>query len=83
MKGKIKEFKPTSWSINNKTSIYVLILIISIFGIINYNTIPKEQIPDIVIPTIMVNTIYPGLLLPIWKLNYTSSRKKYKINKWC
>ncbi len=60
MKGKIKEFKPTSWSINNKTSIYVLIIIISIFGILNYNSIPKEQIPDIVIPTILVNTVYPG-----------------------
>lgn len=55
-----KEFKPTSWSINNKTSIYVLIFIISIFGIINYITIPKEQIPEIVIPQILVNTIYPG-----------------------
>jgi len=60
MKVKLKEFKPTSWSINNKTSIYVLIIIISIFGIINYNTIPKEQIPDIVIPTILINTMYPG-----------------------
>ncbi|MGD0710036.1 MAG: efflux RND transporter permease subunit [Bacteroidales bacterium] len=60
MKGKTKEFKPTSWSINNKTSIYVLIAIISIFGMINYQTIPKEQIPDIIIPTILVNTMYPG-----------------------
>ncbi|MFA6924296.1 MAG: efflux RND transporter permease subunit [Bacteroidales bacterium] len=59
MKG-IKEFKPTSWSIDNKTSIYVLVFIIFIFGIINYMTIPKEQIPDIVIPTILVNTVYPG-----------------------
>ncbi len=55
-----KEFKPTSWSINNKTSIYVLAIIISFFGIISYNSIPKEQFPDIVIPTIMVTTIYPG-----------------------
>ena len=57
---KIKEFKPTSWSIDNKMSIYLLIFIISIFGIWNYNTIPKEQFPEIVIPTIIVNTIYPG-----------------------
>ncbi len=57
---KIKEFKPTSWSIDNKTSIFVLAIIISLFGMMNYNSIPKEQIPDIVIPTIMVNTIYPG-----------------------
>lgn len=57
---KTKEFKPTSWSIDNKMSIYVLVFIISIFGIWNYNTIPKEQFPEIVIPTILVNTIYPG-----------------------
>ena len=60
MKEKFKEFKPTSWAIDNKISIYVLVTIIAIFGIINYNTIPKEQFPEIVIPTIIVNTIYPG-----------------------
>ena len=34
---KFKEFFGTSWAIDNKTSIYVLMVIISIFGIINYN----------------------------------------------
>ncbi|MCX6231632.1 MAG: efflux RND transporter permease subunit [Bacteroidetes bacterium] len=57
---KFKEFFGTSWAINNKTSIYVLMFIISVFGIINYMTIPKEQFPELVIPTMMVNTIYPG-----------------------
>jgi len=60
VKTKYKEFKPSSWAINNKTSIFVLTIIISIFGLISYNTIPKEQIPDIVFPKILVNTIYPG-----------------------
>ena len=60
MEKKIKEFLPTSWSIDNKTSIYVLAIIIAIFGLINYNTIPKEQFPEIIIPTILVNTIYAG-----------------------
>ncbi len=55
-----KEFFATSWAINNKISVYVLIFIISIFGIMNYYSIPKEQIPEIVIPMINVNTIYPG-----------------------
>jgi multidrug efflux pump len=59
-KTKIKEFKPTSWSIDNKTSIYVLAVIIAIFGILSYNSIPKEQFPEIVIPTIIVNTFYAG-----------------------
>jgi len=60
MKGKIKEFRPTSWSIDNKTSIYVMVLIIVIFGIISYINIPKEQFPEIVIPKIIISTVYPG-----------------------
>lgn len=55
-----KEFGPTSWMINNKTSAYMLAIIISIFGIMNYNSIPKEQFPELVIPTIFVATVYPG-----------------------
>ncbi len=35
-------------------------VIVAIFGVISYNSIPKEQFPEIVIPTIIVNTIYPG-----------------------
>ena len=57
---KFKEFKPTSWSIDNKTSIYIMAIFISIAGIFSYNSLPKEQFPDIVIPTIIVQTVYPG-----------------------
>ena len=57
---KFKQFKPTSWSIDNRTSIYILTLFISIAGIFSYIKLPKEQFPDIVIPTIFVHTIYPG-----------------------
>jgi len=60
MEKKFKEFFATSWAINNKISIYVLVFIISIFGLMNYYTIPKEQIPEIVIPMINVNTFYFG-----------------------
>ncbi|RPH27323.1 MAG: efflux RND transporter permease subunit [Bacteroidales bacterium] len=60
MEKKFKEFFATSWAINNKISVYVLVFIISVFGLINYFTIPKEQIPEIVIPMVMVNTFYPG-----------------------
>ncbi len=57
---KYKEFKPTSWSIDNRTAIYVLAVIIAIFGLRSYNSIPKEQFPEIIIPTIVVSTVYPG-----------------------
>ncbi|WP_299826361.1 efflux RND transporter permease subunit [uncultured Pontibacter sp.] len=56
----MKEFKPTSWSIDNKTSIYIITIIISIWGIFSYINIQKENFPDIVIPTVFVGTIYPG-----------------------
>jgi multidrug efflux pump len=57
---KYKQFKPTSWAINNKTSMYVLAFILAAYGFISYSTIAKEQIPEIEIPYIMVNTVYPG-----------------------
>src|SRR5665648_420213 len=60
IKHKIKEFAPTSWAIDNKTSIYVLAVLISILGLMNYVQIPKEQFPQVVIPYIIVNTPYPG-----------------------
>ncbi len=59
-KEKYKEFKPTSWSIKNKTSIYLLILFVSMMGVYQFVTLPKEQFPDIVIPTVVVQTIYSG-----------------------
>lgn len=57
---KIKEFKLSSWAIDNKISIYILTIIISIAGAISYNSLPKESFPDIVVPTIYINTVYAG-----------------------
>jgi len=58
--GKFKQFKPTTWSIKNKTSIYLLIVFVTLAGVFQFLTLPKEQFPDIVIPTIYVQTIYVG-----------------------
>lgn len=60
MSEQFKEFKPTSWAIDNKTSMYMLAVILAIFGFISYVTIPKEQIPEIKLTYIMVSTPYPG-----------------------
>jgi multidrug efflux pump subunit AcrB len=57
---KFKEFKPTSWAVNNKTAIYIIAIIISAFGYIKFNTMPKEQFPDVVVPTISITTVYVG-----------------------
>jgi multidrug efflux pump subunit AcrB len=55
-----KEFGPTSWSINNKTSIYIITLLLTVMGIFAYIKLGKEKFPDIVIPRIIVATVYPG-----------------------
>ncbi|MCC7532978.1 MAG: efflux RND transporter permease subunit [Bacteroidia bacterium] len=55
-----KEFKPSSWSIDNKTSIYILTIIITLVGLFSYNKLPKEQFPEVKFPSILVTTIYPG-----------------------
>lgn len=55
-----KEFKPSSWSIDNKTSIYILTVIITLAGIFTYLSLPKEQFPEVKFPSILVTTVYPG-----------------------
>lgn len=60
IKGPFKNFGPTTWSIKNKASIYLVMLVVSLFGVFQFVTLPKEQFPDIVIPTIYVQTIYVG-----------------------
>jgi multidrug efflux pump len=60
MLDKIKEFKPSSWAINNKTSVYIMTIIITLAGIMSYMNLPKEQFPEVVFPQILVNTIYAG-----------------------
>ncbi|HNX55077.1 MAG TPA: efflux RND transporter permease subunit, partial [Prolixibacteraceae bacterium] len=57
---KFKEFFATSWAIDNRTSIYVLAILISLLGMMNYYFIPKETFPQVVIPYIVVSTPYPG-----------------------
>jgi multidrug efflux pump len=56
----MKEFKLTSWSIDNRTSIFIITVLITLAGIMSYMAIPKEQFPDVTVPQIFVTTIYPG-----------------------
>ena len=58
--GNFKQFRPTSWAIRNKTSIYLMMVFVTLAGVFQFVTLPKEQFPDIVIPTIYVQTIYVG-----------------------
>jgi len=41
-------------------AIYVATVIITLVGIITYNSLPKESFPEVVFPQIYVSTPYPG-----------------------
>ncbi len=60
IKEKFKEYKPTSWAVDNRTAVYIIAILISLYGLYKFNTMPKEQFPDIVVPTISITTVYVG-----------------------
>ena len=60
MKDLKKEFGPSSWAIENKTAIYVLLFLITVLGLISYNNLPKENFPDIAQSKVFVTTQYLG-----------------------
>ena len=55
-----KEFKLSSWAIDNKMTVYVIILIILVGGIMSYVNMPRENFPEIIETKIFVNSINPG-----------------------
>lgn len=56
----LKEFKLSTWSINNKMTVFVIIGMIFLAGIFSYQSMPREAFPEIVVPEIFVSTAYPG-----------------------
>lgn len=60
MDNKLKEYKPTSWSIDNNTAIYIAAALITLYGIFAYIKLPKENFPEVVFPNIIVYTVNPG-----------------------
>ncbi len=60
MKEKIREFKLTTLSLKNRTSVFILTVLIAVIGMMSYKGLPKELFPEVNIPYVMVQTVYPG-----------------------
>ena len=56
----IKQFGPSTFSVKNTMTVYVLTAIVFIAGFMSYNSMPSEAFPEIVTPEIYVGTPYPG-----------------------
>lgn len=53
--------KLTNISIDNRTSVFIIVVIIVMMGISAYITLPRESRPDISIPLVIVSTQYFGV----------------------
>ncbi len=60
LKNKLREFGLSSFAVDNATSIFLVSLMIFLFGISSYMNIPKEQFPEASLPTVYINTPYFG-----------------------
>ncbi len=56
----LREFGLSSLAVDNATSVFLIALIILIFGIQSYQSMPKEQFPEVDWPTVYINTPYFG-----------------------
>ena len=55
-----KEFGLSSWAINNKTTMYVLIAVIFYLGIAAFFNMPRESFPEVNETKIYVSSVFPG-----------------------
>lgn len=56
----IKTFGLSNLSIDNRTTVLLVTIIIILAGITSYISMPKEAFPEIVTPEIYISTPYPG-----------------------
>ena len=55
-----KEFGLSSWAINNKTTMYVVMALILFLGFSAYKEMPRESFPEIKETKIYITSIFPG-----------------------
>ena len=55
-----KYFSLTNFAVDNSTSIFIITLMILLFGIQSYQVMPKEQYPDASLSQVFINTIHFG-----------------------
>ena len=56
----MKQFGLTNRAIENSTTVYTFIILLTLYGIMSYLSTSKEKFPEIVFPYFMISTIQPG-----------------------
>lgn len=55
-----RTFSLTNLAVDNSTSVFLLTIMILIFGLYAYEQVPKEQFPEVELPQVYINTPYFG-----------------------
>lgn len=55
-----RTFSLTNLAVNNGTTVFLLTIMILIFGLYAYDQVPKEQFPEVEFPEVYINTPYFG-----------------------
>lgn len=55
-----KEFRLSTWAIENKMTIYVMMGLFFILGLSAYYNMPREDFPEVKETKIYISTVYPG-----------------------
>ena len=55
-----KYFGLSNWSINNPMTVFVIIAIVLLGGLISYTSLPRESFPEVIESKIFVSSIFPG-----------------------
>jgi multidrug efflux pump len=56
----VRDFKLTRLSLENRNTIFLLAILLIIFGFLAYKNMPRELFPEINTPYVFVKTVYPG-----------------------
>ena len=56
----VREFGLTTFALRNRNTVILLTLLLVLFGLTAYRTMPLEMFPQINLPYVYVNTIYSG-----------------------
>lgn len=61
MENKIKKyFKISSWAIDNRMTVFVIMAILLIGGVMAYSGMPREAFPEVIESKIYISSVYPG-----------------------
>jgi len=56
----VREYKPTTFAQKNKSTVFLITIVLVIFGFFAYNSMSVELFPEVKFAYVFVKTIYPG-----------------------